>query len=125
MRHAWLAVLVLASCDKLPARPAEKEFEALGPGGKCKATAPRAMRCSDELMVAQIRALAMEGGGEMADVIEKDLKDSAPLLEKNPQKDREAMHKLNCVGGPSYAEAVYKCWSIEDCKTFADCVMKP
>ena len=125
MRNALFAVLVLAACDKLPERPAEKEFEALGAGGKCKATAPRAMRCSDELMVAQLRALTMEGGGELADVVEKDLKDNAPLLEKNPQKDREAMHKLNCVEGPRYAEAVYKCWPIEDCKAFADCVMKP
>jgi hypothetical protein len=121
--RALAVVLLLGACgDKLPARPNEASFRAAGPTEKCKLTAPRAMRCADELMVAELRSLAGGDDGGLADAVAEDLKkDPKPTT----KKDRRVMHEHMCLGGPSYADAVFACWSEASCNAFAQCVMNP
>jgi hypothetical protein len=122
MTRALAVVLLLCACDKMPARPSEASFRAASPTEKCRLTAPRAMRCTDELMVAELRSLAGGDDGGLADAVAEDLeKDPKPTT----KKDRRVMHEHMCLGGPTYADAVFDCWSEASCKAFAQCVMKP
>ena len=122
MTRALAVVLLLAACsDKMPGRPDEASFRAAAPSEKCRLTEPRATRCSDELLVADLRSLAGSDDGGLADAVAEDLhKDSRPTT----AKARRAMHQNMCLAGGGYAEAVFACWSETSCKAFAACVMK-
>ena len=122
----WLlaAALALAACDKLPERPDETKFKAMDDFDKCRATASRAILCTDELMVASVSAIAGEGIDDFS-------KDLAEKLASEPSKgakaDRKAniqIHKTTCAGdiGSGYVDGIFRCWAIEDCKKFAACV---
>ncbi len=116
-------VLVLAACsDKPPARPDETTFHAMNDDEKCRATAGRAIMCMDEILVAQVRA--MPGiDGDLAGAMESDLAaDKRPP--KQDRKENIQLHKTSCIAEPGYADAVFACWSMNDCKQFATCVVE-
>jgi hypothetical protein len=126
MKALVALLFVLVACDKPPpARPDEATFRAAAPMEKCKLTAPRAIRCSDDLMVEELRTLTNgdKGMEEFANVVEEDVKLDKPTSDE----DRHAMHKTRCLGnvGTTYADGIFECWAVEDCKQFAQCVMKP
>jgi hypothetical protein len=125
MKQAALitALVALVACDKPPpARPDEATFRAASPMEKCRLTEPRAVRCSDDLMVAELRSMTQgdKGMEDFANVVEEDVK-----LDKPTSEDRHVMHKTSCLGsvGTSYQDAVFECWAVEGCKKFAECVM--
>jgi hypothetical protein len=121
--RSWLVLLMIAACDKLPSPPDPAEYAKMSAKQRCKATAPRAMRCVDELLVAQARSLAIGGGmDELAGEMEKKLDDNPTVSEDEAWK----MHKVMCAGekGTAYPDAVVRCWQTESCKAFAACVMK-
>lgn len=118
-------VLVLAACsDKLPDPPSASDFAAMTEGQQCEATAPRAMRCIDELMVAATRQLISDSqeSNELATQLEKDF-----AREQLDSRERRAIHETNCHSMPAagYQKAVVACWNEPDCKRFASCVYKP
>ena len=123
---ASLAVLALslAGCDKLPDRPDEAKFRAMNDHEKCRTTASRAIMCTDELMVAQVRTLLIDGAGDMADAVERDMTKDKPLLPKAERKQNIDVHRATCAAEIGYAEGVFACWAIEDCKKFATCVVE-
>jgi hypothetical protein len=119
-------LFVLVACDKPPpTRPDEAKFRAANPMEKCRLTEPRAVRCTDDLMVEDIRSLSQgdKGMEELANVVEDDVKLDKPASDE----ERHALHKTRCLGsvGTTYADGVFECWAVEDCKQFAACVMKP
>jgi hypothetical protein len=112
-----LAVLVLAACNRLPDPPDAEAFKHMMAKQRCKATAPRAVRCADELMVAGVKAMGV--GSEFDDFAEE-LRDTPRATDDQAI----SMHKMQCLGDPHYAEAVLACWKESDCDAFAACVMK-
>ena len=124
MKLALALLFALAACDKPPTRPDEAKFRAADPTEKCNLMAPRAVRCADELLVAQLRSMGGPDGADISGAVAED-------LEKNPKQlsdeDRRAMHVNMCLGSlnDGYVNAVFDCWSVAGCKQFADCVMKP
>jgi len=107
----------------MPVRPDEATFRAADSTQKCKLTAPRAMRCSSELMIADLRATSDRDDGGLVDAIEDDLaKHPKPLSDNDPR----AMHENQCRGSldDGYTKGVFECWTVADCKKFAECVMK-
>lgn len=117
-------VLVVAACDgdKPPPRPDEARFRAMSDGEKCRATVDRAIQCTDEIMVAQIRSLpGMDG--DLAGAMESDLA-ADKRLPKQDRKQNIQIHKTSCIAEPGYADAVFACWSITGCKQFATCVVE-
>ncbi len=88
---------------------------------RCDATAPRATLCIDELLIARLRAVTTSGSdeSELTDGMTANLRD-------RKSSDREAadMHRVNCLGGTDYAEAVLTCWAVGGCEPFAACVMR-
>ena len=40
------------------------------------------------------------------------------------RKERIEIHKTNCRADATYSDAVFACWSIVDCKRFAECVAR-
>ena len=123
-------ILVLAclafGCDNLPDRPDEKTFNAAPFMEKCRLTAPRAIMCTDELMVADVRALAggMGEGSEFLAMVEKDVANEPKRSAKHERKEGIAIHKTRCAGDQyeEYPTAVYACWAQDGCKKFVDCV---
>lgn len=116
----FLALLaVLTACDKLPAAPEAKAFEAMSLAEKCEATLPRAKTCTDELMVASLQALNGGAPDELAEAIRDDL-DKTPTY----SDDAEAMHRTSCLGsrGDSYPRGILRCWEVTPCRAFAECV---
>lgn len=126
MKLALAAVLMLGTaCDKpLPSRPDEATFRAADPMEKCKLTEPRANRCNDDLMIEEVRTLtgSDKDMAELANTLEEGVKLDKP----SSAEDRHVMHKTRCLGNvdTSYADGIFECWDIADCKKFAQCVMK-
>lgn len=121
---APVALVVVAACDsdKPPPRPEEARFRAMSDGEKCRATVDRAIQCTDEIMVAQIRSLpGMDG--DLAGAMESDLA-ADKRLPKQDRKQNIQIHKTSCIAEPGYADAVFACWPITDCKQFATCVVE-
>jgi hypothetical protein len=124
VRTALALLLSLAACDKFPTRPDEAKFRAADPMEKCKLTEPRAIRCTDELLAAELRSLGGPDDGGAANALAEQVeKDSKPLTKEM----RHSMHKTACIGSldDGYTNGVFDCWSISDCKRFAECVHKP
>lgn len=119
-RHALVALIALAGCDGLPDKPDEASYRALDDTGRCKATAPRAIRCTDELILMDLKAVAGDDPALLDGIADK-LHEDKPLP-RQERKQNITVHKTSCVGTPGYMDAVFACWSIEDCKKFADCV---
>ena len=124
MKLALILVLAAACGSPMPTRPDEATFRAADPMQKCKLTEPRASRCNDDLMIEELRTMtagdkSMDG---FTDAVEEDVKLDKPTS----TKDRHEMHKVRCLGnvGTSYQDGIFDCWAIEDCKKFAQCVMK-
>ncbi|MBL9020257.1 MAG: hypothetical protein JNL83_39090 [Myxococcales bacterium] len=117
-----LAVVALAACDKLPAAPDAQAFETLSPEGKCEATLPRAKRCTDELLLAEVASLDPGGNSELTNALREDLGETPTYSD-----DAEAMHRSSCLGSrdDSYPRGVLRCWEVTPCKAFAECVYKP
>jgi hypothetical protein len=109
----WLA---LAACsDKLPEAPDAASFKKMTAEERCEATAPRATRCVDALMIAQLESL-----GSGLDDLGKKLRDEPRATDDEARE----MHRTYCAEGPSYADTVFACWDIKGCRAFAACVMK-
>jgi hypothetical protein len=117
---ALLALLVGACGSDKPARPDEATFRAMSDDEKCRATASRAIQCTDEILVSQIRSLPGIDG-DLAGAMESDLADDK-RLPKEDRKQNIQIHKTSCIAEPGYTDAVFACWSITDCKQFAACV---
>lgn len=123
MRLVLGLLVALTACDRFPSRPDEAKFRAADSMEKCKLTAPRAIRCSDELMIEELRSLGGPDDGAAANALAEQVeKDSKPLT----QEQRHSMHKTSCAGSldDGYVNGVFDCWAIADCKKFAECVMK-
>lgn len=121
MRAIIAIAIALAACgDGLPSRPDEAKFHASSMTERCRLTAARAIMCTDELIVAELRAID-GGGGELADVVEQDIT-ADNRLPKQSRKQNIEVHKTSCLANPGYAEAVFRCWSQANCKQFATCV---
>jgi hypothetical protein len=125
-----LFLVVTASCWATPApapaparspapdlKPDPTKFAAMTEDAKCKATAPRARACVDDLIAAQF---AQAGGDQettegLSEVLHRD----------ESSKDEAAdVHRITCLGSPTYADAVFACWAKPDCKTFVQCVVE-
>lgn len=122
MKVVALAVM-LAACDKLPDAPEAKAFEAMSMDGKCEATLPRAKKCADELMLAELATIGGDlATAELADGLREDLKKSPTYSD-----DAEAMHRTSCAGSrdDSYMRGILRCWDVTPCRAFAECVYKP
>jgi hypothetical protein len=119
-------VFLLAGCsEKLPSRPDETKFRAMSDDDKCRATASRAILCTDELMVAQLRTISgLDNADEFADVVGEDLA-KEQRLPKQERKENIKLHKVNCAADEEYADGVFSCWSRKECKAFAECVYAP
>jgi len=120
MRSTVLASL-LAACNKLPEPPSAADFAAMTDEQKCEATAPRATRCTDELLVAELRDIS--GDDAFAAEIGRD-------YATGPRPDADeahTIHQLACRGDRdgAYQKAVFACWDVTDCSAFARCVYKP
>ena len=63
----------LGACDKLPAAPDAKAFEAMSWEARCEATMPRAKRCTDELLIAELATLDGGDASELTDALREDL----------------------------------------------------
>jgi hypothetical protein len=112
----WLAIVALAACgDKLPEAPDPASFKKMSADERCEATAVRATRCVDALMVAELEAL-----GSGLDDLGKKMRE-APRATDDEARD---MHRTQCVSDAKYADAVFACWDIKGCRPFARCVMK-
>jgi hypothetical protein len=125
---AALAAVALAACDKLPDRPDEAKYRAADDMEKCRLTAARAILCTDELMVAEIRAMpGLEGSDGFADEMRNKLASEPKRMPKQERREAITLHKTRCRGDrkTDYQDAVFSCWAIEDCTRFAECVMKP
>ena len=121
---ALLAIVALGACDKLPARPDEAKFKAMDAWEKCRATASRAIMCTDELMVAEVRSIAaFDGSDDFTAELEKQMAND-PKLPKQERKANIDIHKTTCRGDreTGYVDGIFRCWAIEDCKKFAACV---
>jgi hypothetical protein len=126
-RMRWLSILlVLAACsDKLPDPPSASAFAAMTEDQKCEATAPRATRCVEELMIADLRQLstASGDGNLLADEVAKAWEDEP----RAGGDEARRIHQAACLGDRDggYMTAVVACWNEPDCKSFASCVYKP
>jgi len=119
-----LSAALVAACEKLPDRPDETSFRAMDDYEKCRVTASRAIMCTDELLAAQLRALTgSDGTAGMADLVEQDLAKDRKMP-KQERKQNIAVHKSSCAADAHYPHAVFSCWRIEDCKSFAACVVE-
>jgi hypothetical protein len=121
--HLLFAILIAASAcsNKLPSPPDPQAFKAMNEEQKCDATAPRATRCVDELMIAHLRQLSVAdgAGAELTRTLENE------VHEKHSSADEaDAMHRVNCVGSPgtAFQDAVVACWNTTPCEAFASCV---
>jgi len=122
----FFVLLALVACDKLPDRPSEATFRKADDLEKCRLTASRAILCTDELMVAELRTLSDPGIGDMPDAVEEGLAKDKPLMPKQERKQNIAVHKTVCAADRNgqYVERIFSCWAIEDCKKFASCVFE-
>jgi hypothetical protein len=126
MMRVILVLLALTACDKLPERPSEATFKEASDYEQCRLAASRAILCTDEIMVEELRAIpGLEGAGDLAEVVEEGLANDKPRTVASERADRIKLHKASCLADPKYAGAVFSCWAIEDCKKFAACVAKP
>jgi hypothetical protein len=119
-RVAFVALLFGACGSDKPARPDEAKFRAMSDDEKCRATASRAIQCTDEILVSQVRSIPGIDG-DLAGAMESDLADD----KRSPKEDRKQniqIHKTSCIAEPGYADAVFACWSITGCKQFAACL---
>src|SRR5262249_23716132 len=112
-----LAVLALAACNRLPDPPDAEAFKHMTAKQRCRAAAPRAVRCADELVVATVKALDM---GSAGDEIAEKLDDMPGATDDQAI----AIHKTQCAADPHYPDAVLACWKTADCDAFASCVTK-
>lgn len=115
MRTAVLVLLV--ACSSRAAAPDPTEFRKMTPEQKCKVTAPRAARCADELMQAELRAI---DPGHAMDEIAKRLEDEP----KANAAEATRIHEAGCMSDPHYTESIVACWNLDDCNEFAACVTK-
>jgi len=121
-----IAVLALVACDKLPKRPDETKFKAMDAWERCRATASRAIMCTNELMVAEMRS-AISGDNSLDGFTDDVAKQLETEPGKSPKAERKAnleIHKTTCRGDreTGYVDGIFRCWAIEDCKKFAACV---
>jgi hypothetical protein len=123
-RLSLIALLAFAACDDKPSRPDEAKFRAMSDDDKCRATASRAIMCTDALIVADVRSMTQLDGSGLGDAMEEAMADDKPILPKSERKQNIQIHKTSCIADESYADAVFACWSIDDCKKFATCVVE-
>lgn len=118
MRCLLVLLLVTTACkDEAPVAPDPKQFATLSLEQKCETTRPRASRCIDEILIAQLESMAADK--EMTDSLAKGLR-----REKSGPEEADEMHRTSCRASDAYADAVYACWAKTDCKSFAACVME-
>ena len=116
-----IPLAMLLACSKTPAPPDPKQFAAMSEDQQCEATAPRGESCADEILGAQLHSMARADPAmkELEKTVQQDL-DHTPTSSRDA---RSAMHRTMCDGEPHYREAILACWSIDECKPFARCVM--
>lgn len=107
-----MIALVAACSSSLPSPPDPQAFQKLTVEERCEATAPRAVRCANELLVAQARALSAELGSRIERVT-----DDPPSA-----SEARAMHDVSCADA-AYPAAIVACWSTSECNAFAACVV--
>ena len=115
VRLAVIGVFVIACADKPPAPPEPQKFQTMTATEKCEATAPRATRCSDELMLADAKDIDSALGNDL----ERHMGDKHAS-----QREAAEMRRIRCVGSDSYPAAVLACWTTEPCQAFAECVTR-
>ena len=123
MYRLGLAIAIVttgvACKDGLPPPPDPQRYQTLNEDERCEATAPRAIRCIDHLLLAQFRQLSSElPEGLVQEVSSARTSTSEALV----------MHRTSCLADDprspaAYADAIVACWSVEDCVAFADCVV--
>jgi hypothetical protein len=118
---ALIMMLAAACSEKLPSRPDETKFRAMTEDDKCRATASRAIMCTNEIIVEEARSMA-GSDSELLDQLSNDIADT-PHPPKEERRRNILVHKTACAGDRKYADAVFSCWTVEDCKKFAACVI--
>jgi hypothetical protein len=117
----WLTLfVVLAGCGKSSSSPKPDlaKFAAMSREEQCKATEERGARCADAQLIANLRALSVNGGSDVEPITQE--------LAKAPPSDLAAsrkMHEVQCADD-RYPAAVVACWDIADCTEFATCVVR-
>jgi hypothetical protein len=121
MRRAVIAMLLVACGDRVPSAPDPAKYEAMDEDQRCKAAEPRAVLCTEELMVADLDELAGTGGLPPETV--GAIKDG---LTKGPTTADEAraIHKTSCLGSPGteYQDAIVACWKTAGCAELVACM---
>jgi hypothetical protein len=112
-------VVALVACGGGPKPPDPARYQAMSEEERCEATAPRATKCIDELLAADLRDLASAVGSEVEAAAAAMERDDRPL------GDREALtiHQIRCETAETYPDAVLACWSESGCDAFARCVI--
>ncbi len=111
-------IAILAACGGKPSPPSLEDYKKLDAEGRCKATTPRAVQCIDNLMLDEMKDVGI--GSD-------DAKDMMQTVESKPSKpgDDEKVYEIMCAGEKDanrVPDAVYACWSVDNCKAFSKCV---
>jgi hypothetical protein len=121
MHRIVIAVVVAACGDRAPAAPDPAKYEAMDEDQRCKAAEPRAVLCTEELMVLDVEELASAGGlpPETATALEKDLTKGPTTAD-----EARAIHKTSCLGSPGteYQDAIVACWKTASCAELVACM---
>jgi hypothetical protein len=121
----WIGVLALApgcskKADAPPAAPPDPaRFATMTSERKCDATAPRAIPCTNELMVEALVAVSGDLTAEERATIERKMA-ATPERAGEPSK----VHEITCQGDldEAYVKGIVRCWAQPTCKAFAACV---
>ena len=119
-----LLVLGLCACSKAPTKPDPAALKQLSYEAQCEAVAPRVAPCANEMMIADLRAIA--GPGEMDRAETQAISDE--LRREEPSADAaRKMAILSCMGtrNETFPSQVLACWEVDDCKRFAECMTPP
>jgi hypothetical protein len=114
-----LLLLVICACGKRLEKPDPAELAKLEYDAQCAAVAPRAGRCANELIAADLRSLPVDEPGqrELA-------RAAAGGARELTDHEARGIAITSCVGRAdrTFPARVLTCWDEDDCTRFADCV---
>src|SRR5688500_5126093 len=118
-----LIAIVLCACGKTPLeKPDPAALQRLTYEAQCEAVAPRAGRCANELMIADLESLARSDGMDVSAIVDDMRRDDDLSSE---QARSIARHSCMGTATETFPARVLACWDEDDCTRFAACVTRP